>query len=285
MISNYPAKLKMARQQHNAESKSTGFVAMSLSSPDVRGDMPTKCPDAKTQSSLISEDSTPPQRVMNDFEPFIHEGSVSLSSDMSDPTPVKILRDTGASQSLLLSDILLFSEESSVGASVLIRGINCSEYSPVPLHNVYLKSNLVTGPVKVGIQPSLPFEGVHLILGNDLAGDKVFVNVVVTVKPCLQQSPDPVERKIPGLYPACAVTRAMSKKKGNSDDEITLADTVIGQVLEGESIKSSVPEPVEAVAEGGLSVKADMMSTSPLIAEQHKDTELASLFARAVDDL
>ena len=105
------------------------------------------------------------------------------------------------------------------------------------------------------------------------------------MKPCLQQSPDPVERKIPGLYPACAVTRAMSKKKGNSDDEITLADTVIGQVLEGESIKSSVPEPVEAVAEGGLSVKADMMSTSPLIAEQHKDTELSSLFARAVDDL
>ena len=38
------------------------------------------------------------------------------------------------------------------------------------------ESNLVTGPVKVGIQPSLPFEGVLLILGNDLAGDKVVVN-------------------------------------------------------------------------------------------------------------
>ena len=44
---------------------------------------------------------------------------------MSDPTPIKILRDTGALQSLLLSDTLSFSEESSVGASVLIRGINC----------------------------------------------------------------------------------------------------------------------------------------------------------------
>ena len=67
---------------------------------------------------------------------FIPECSVSLLSNMSDPTPTKILRDigasqskilrnTGASQSLLLSDTLSFSEESSVGASVLIREINC----------------------------------------------------------------------------------------------------------------------------------------------------------------
>ena len=222
----------MTGQQHNAESKPTGFIATSLSLPDVGGDMPIKCPDTKTQSSLISEVSAPPKPVMNVFEPFIHEGSVSLSSDMSDPTSIKILRDTGVSQSLLLSDTLLFSEESSVSASVLIRGINCSKYSPVPLHTVYLKSNLVAGPVKVGIQPSLPFEGVHLFLGNDLAGDKVVVNAVVTEKPCLEQSPDPVEKEIPGLYPACVVTRAMSKEKEKSEDEIMLAETVIGQVLE-----------------------------------------------------
>ena len=49
-------------------------------------------------------------------------------------------------------------------------------------------------------------------------------------------------------------------------------------------IKSFVPEPVEAVAEGGLSEKADKMSTSQLIAEQHKDTELASLFAGVVNE-
>ena len=141
---------------------------------------------------------------MNVFEPFSHEGSVSSSSDVSHTTSIKILRDTGASQSLLLSDTLSFSEDSSVGASVLIRGISCSEYSPVPLHTVYLKSNLVTGPVKVGIQPLLPLEGVHLILGDDLAEDKVVVNGVVTEMPCLEQSPDPVEKEIPGLYRASA---------------------------------------------------------------------------------
>lgn len=40
------------------------------------------------------------------------------------------------------------------------------------------------------MQPSLPFERVHLILGNDLAGDKVVVNGVVTEKPYLEQSPE-----------------------------------------------------------------------------------------------
>ena len=75
----------------------------------------------------------------------------------------------------------------------------------------------------------------------------------------------------------------MSKKKENSDDKITLGDTVIGQVLKSESIKSSVPEPVKAVAKGSLSDKANKMFTSQLIAEQHRDIELASLFARVVD--
>ena len=113
-----------------------------------------------------------------------------------------------------------------------------------------------------------------------LAGDKVVVNAVVTEKPCLEQLPDPVEKDTAGLYPACVVTRATGKKKENSDDEITLADTVISQVLEGESIKSFVSDPIEAIAEGSLSEKADKMSTLQLIAEQHKDPELSSLFSR-----
>ena len=76
----------------------------------------------------------------------------------------------------------------------------------------------------------------------------------------------------------------MIKKKENSDNEITLVGDVIGQVLEGESIKASVPEPVEAVVVGTLSDKVDKVSTSQLIAEQHKDTELVRLFARVVNE-
>ena len=49
---------------------------------------------------------------------------------------VKILQDIGASQSLLLAETLPFPEKSTTGTSVLIKGVNSSEYTPVPLHTV-----------------------------------------------------------------------------------------------------------------------------------------------------
>ena len=55
--------------------------------------------------------SFPTKPIMETFEPFIHDGFVSLTSDLSNVTAVKILRDTGASQSLLLADALPFSEK------------------------------------------------------------------------------------------------------------------------------------------------------------------------------
>ena len=83
--------------------------------------------------------------------------------------------DTGASQSLILADILPFSEKASSGTSVLIQGVECGTVN-IPLHHVNLSSDLVTGPMVIGIKPSLPFKGVRVLLGNDLAGDKVVVN-------------------------------------------------------------------------------------------------------------
>ena len=134
---------------------------------------------------------------------------MSLDSDCAQSTQIKILRDTGASQSLILADTQPFSVKTSSGTSVLIQGVECG-FVNVPLHNIYLSSDLVTGLVAVGIRPSLPFEGVHLLLGNDLTGDMVVVNPLLTNIPCIDQPPDPTEQEIPGLYPSCAVTRAMA---------------------------------------------------------------------------
>ena len=58
----------------------------------------------------------------------------------------------------------------------------------------------------------LLFKGVHLLLGNDLAGDKVVVNPLVTDTSNIGQTDDPIEQEIPDLYPSCTVTRAMAKK-------------------------------------------------------------------------
>ena len=47
--------------------------------------------------------------VMEIYEPFLSDGFVSLNSDFAQSAPITILRDTGASQSLILADTLPFS--------------------------------------------------------------------------------------------------------------------------------------------------------------------------------
>ena len=95
----------------------------------------------------------------------------------------------------------------------------------------------------IGITPSLPFKGVHLLLGNDLAGDKVVVNPLVTDTPNIGQTDDPIEQEIPDLYPSCAVTRAMAKKAilKNSNSDIDLTGTFIGQYFNNEIKKLLIP--------------------------------------------
>ena len=50
---------------------------------------------------------------------------VLLNNDCAQSTPINILRDSGASQSLILADALPFSEKTSSGTSVLIQGVEC----------------------------------------------------------------------------------------------------------------------------------------------------------------
>ena len=189
---------------------------------------------SKPQSCVKEEDPIQTERpetdsVMEIYEPFLSDGFVSLNSDYAQSTPIKILRDTEAYQPLILADNLPFSEKTSSGTSVLIQGVECG-FVNVPLHNIYLSSDLVTGLVAVGIRP-LPFKGVHLLLGNDLAGDKVVVNPLLTNIPCIDQPPDSIEQEIPDLYPSCAVTRAMAKKAEQNDGDIDLTDTFLVSLL------------------------------------------------------
>ena len=56
--------------------------------------------------------------------------------------------------------------------SMLIQGMQLSTVT-VPLHSVYLHSDLIIGSVVVGIRPTLSVKGVSFVLGNDLIGGKV----------------------------------------------------------------------------------------------------------------
>ena len=80
---------------------------------------------------------------MEIYEPFMSEGMISLMGDLTKPIPVKILRDTGASRSVILADVLPLSEKTYSGSSVLLQGIKCGLMN-VPLHNIFLSSEVVT---------------------------------------------------------------------------------------------------------------------------------------------
>ena len=64
-----------------------------------------------------------------------------------------------------------------------------------------------------------------MLLGNDLAGNKVVVNPLTTIIPCIYQPPKPIEQEIPDFYPFCAVTRAMAKKAKQNDGDVDLTYT------------------------------------------------------------
>ena len=233
---------------------------------------------SKPQSCVKEEDPIQTERpetdsVMEIYEPFLSDVFVSLNSDYAQSTPIKILRDTGASQSLILADTLPFSEKTSSGTSVLIQGVECG-FVNVPLHNIYLSSDLVTGLVAVGIRPSLHFKGVHLLLDNDLAGDKVVVNPLLTTIPCLDQPPDPIEQEIPDLYPSCAVTRAMAKKAKQNDGEIDLTDTFLGQSFTDEIINSLSPS--LSGKQTDLSDKSESSHYSSVLYDQGQGHDLVS---------
>lgn len=112
------------------------------------------------QSSELSRCTDIPDA---NYKPFVMTGLVSLSGKIEDQREVHILRDTGAMQSLMVCDVLPFSEESYCGSNILVCGIEM-QVVPVPLHRVHLNSSLVSGFVKVGIRNSLPVKGITFIL-------------------------------------------------------------------------------------------------------------------------
>ena len=85
---------------------------------------------------------------------------------------MKILCDTGSTQSLMASHVLPSSEQMSVDASVLLQGVGLGVLR-VSLHQIHLQSDLISDPIVVGVRPSLPVKGVSLILSNALVCGKV----------------------------------------------------------------------------------------------------------------
>ena len=233
---------------------------------------------------------------MENYKPFISEGVVSLGGDENSSQKGKVLRDTGATQSLMLDIVLSLTENSFTGANVLISGVEMGVLE-VPLHEVNIKSSLINGNIVIGMRPSLPVEGISLILGNDLAGEKVMVDPRVDEKPRDDEHTERLAEKFPVIFPASVVTRSMKAKKEavkeQGKEEIDLSGTFLENIdgkfeernkekadkalmrNESRNVKENIPEKQESESKS-------VISRQNLIEEQSNDKELLDLFKVAL---
>ena len=167
----------------------------------------------------------------------------------------------------------------------------------VPLHEVNIKSSLINGNIVIGMRPSLPVEGISLILGNDLAGEKVMVDPRVVEKPRDDEKTERLAEKFPGIFPASVVTHSMKAKKKaikeQGKEEIGLVGTFLENIdgkfeernkekaekalmrNESRNVKGNIPEKQEGESRS-------VISRQNLIEEQSNDKELLDLFKIAL---
>ena len=236
---------------------------------------------------------TPEVKVEIDppFKPFVSHGFVSLTGRESDKVPVTILRDTAAFHSFMLASVLPLSDETSCFSDLLVWGIKMSELN-APLHMIHLHSPLVSGLVKVAVLPQFPISGVSFILGNDLAGGKVFPLPEVVADPivasvcCLTSASS--DLSVPNVFPVCAITQAQARKLG---DAVDLSESFMATLDEGEpsSLVSPTTESenvLKSVHESDLfPTDADLslnVTKEMLIHAQRNDSSLTLCFSSVV---
>ena len=236
------------------------------------GHLKTQCPRLKVKEKNLEQEITQPsgfvriaavgmqERVMTDhnetgrsdqvrdgghdeeidegFLDFVSYGTVRFSVDDKE-LPITILRDSGSMKTLLIADASSLDTENFTGKKVLIQDVN-DGFKPVPLYNIELSSGLVSGPVTVGIVTKLPMRGISMLLGNDLAGGKVFPSPVVCDIPEVSSETEELEHEIPGIFPSCVVSRAqaMKKKEDDTDGGVNLGDTFSRTLEEGQDDQS-----------------------------------------------
>ena len=133
------------------------------------------------------------------------------------------------------------------------------------------------------------------MLGNDLAGDKVFADPIVVERPSANEDDSTtVEEE---LFPVCAVTRAMTRKKENQklenvaqDEIVDLADTFMSASDPSPEVSDSQLEtPRDRISEKSEKTKNNSesklsLSRQKLIDRQQSDPEIISLLDRVVPE-
>ena len=136
--------------------------------PDLQGgqtDSPafSSVPPTATATTAVC----PVTHELDWCRPFLCSGTVEIAGNTY---PVTVLRDTGAQQSVCRN---VTGRKVVSSEAVLCRGLNTVEEFGTA--EVKLSCPLVTAEARVAVADDLPVAGVDFLLGNDLAGGRVWV--------------------------------------------------------------------------------------------------------------
>ncbi len=101
----------------------------------------------------------------------------------------------------------------------------------------------------MGVRSQLPVEGVDLILGNDLAGGKVFLQPIVVDTPERLKELSGEAEQFPSAFPVCVITRAQAR---NLQDVVDLSDSFLAS--DGVRVETKVFVQPELMLPAGESV-------------------------------
>ena len=124
-----------------------------------------KGPERNQTQSGKPQGAVTTTRGNQSYRPWTKKGVIR--SPHGGPVEVSILRDTGASQSLLLRNKLPKGVIEATRETVMIEGIGGKRVK-IPLCKITLKSQWKNGRIQVGVVDKLPMKGISLILGNEV---------------------------------------------------------------------------------------------------------------------
>ena len=128
-----------------------------------------KGPERSQTQSGKPQGAVTTTRGNQSYRPWTKKGMIR--GPHGGPVEVSILRDTGASQSLLLREKLPKGVIEVTRETVMIEGISGKRVK-IPLCKITLKSQWKNGPIQVGVVDKLPMKGISLILGNEVKTKK-----------------------------------------------------------------------------------------------------------------
>lgn len=131
-----------------------------------------------------------------------------------------------------------------------------------------------------------PIEGIEVIIGNDIAGGKVFPVPRVVSNPIPESEQDGLGKIHPHIFVASVTTRLQSRKK---TQEINLSDSLFASIFSEEGVTHN--DPVSCKVDkakkivnsvGKFDLAPLLLTPNALITAQRSDPSLIKCFASVV---